>query len=179
MIWRFASARLRAMITTSHKKFPPPPPPVSSSNGSSWPAELAHGIPESNHQLEYSWSKDEKLNFAHENQFGRSLCNAQLQPKRWDITMQADHSEYGGARPPPGGLKAFPTSLFPLQRGENVIQAKDDIQVLKERQLGGMGRAFTRKSQSGPHGYLPLLLQGAGKCPPTFKGRVGSGKSSG
>lgn len=81
MIWRFASARLSSMITTSHDKFlpaPPPSSPVSSSNGSSWLAELAHGIPESNHQLKYYGPKDEKLNFAHENQFGRSLCNAQL-----------------------------------------------------------------------------------------------------
>lgn len=64
-----------------HDKFPPSPPPsspVSSSNGSSWLAELAHGIPESNHQLKYYGPKDEKLNFAHENQFGRLLCNAQL-----------------------------------------------------------------------------------------------------
>lgn len=60
MIWRFASARLSSMMTTSHKQFPPshfPSSTVSSSKGSSWRAEPAHGIPESNHQLKYCWSK--------------------------------------------------------------------------------------------------------------------------
>lgn len=48
------------------------------------------------------------------------------------ITSQADHSEYGGGRHPSlqAGLKASPASLLPLQRGENVIQVKDDTQVL-------------------------------------------------
>lgn len=63
----------------------------------------------------------------------------------------------GGVPLPPVGLKAFPTSLLPLQRGENVIQVKDDIQALKERGGRGGGTAFARTSKSGPQGYLPLL----------------------
>lgn len=94
----------------------------------------------------------------------------------WDSIMQADHSEYWRGTCLQRGLKAPPTSLLPLQKGENVIQAKDVNQVLKERQWGwGEEIAFTRKSQGGPQGYLPLLLQEAGSCslPPKAEWTLG------
>lgn len=155
-------------------KFPPSLPPssiASFSNGSSWLPELTHGISKSNQQLKYSWSEDGKLNFAHESQFGRSL---QLQPKRWDSTTHDDHLKWEDTLRY-RGAQGFPYLFTTPPKRRYVMRV--DAKVLKDS-----GRtALAGKNKSGPQGYLPLPLQGAGSCssPPKAERTPGRARGTG